>query len=58
MNPSVPLAPADSAAAVTALYRDKALTLTRLAYIMLGSRAAAEDVVHDAFCGLYGGGAN
>ena len=27
--------------------------LIRLAYLMLGDRAAAEDVVQDAFCGLY-----
>jgi RNA polymerase sigma-70 factor (sigma-E family) len=45
---------ADTAtAAVTALYREHALSLIRLAHIMLGSRAGAEDVVHDAFCGLY-----
>lgn len=44
---------ADPAAAVAALYREHALSLIRLAYIMLGDRPAAEDVVHDAFCGLY-----
>jgi RNA polymerase sigma-70 factor (sigma-E family) len=45
---------ADAAtAAVTALYREHALSLIRLAHIMLGNRAGAEDVVHDAFCGLY-----
>jgi RNA polymerase sigma-70 factor (sigma-E family) len=43
----------DAAPAVTALYAEHALGLTRLAHIMLGDRAAAEDVVHDAFCGLY-----
>jgi RNA polymerase sigma-70 factor (sigma-E family) len=43
----------DAAAAVTALYREHALSMIRLAHIMLGSRPAAEDVVHDAFCGLY-----
>jgi RNA polymerase sigma-70 factor (sigma-E family) len=48
----VPLS-GDRAAAVTALYAEHALGLTRLAYIMLGSQAAAEDVVQDAFCGLY-----
>lgn len=43
-------APADEAgAAVTALYRQHALGLTRLAHVMLG----AEDVVHEAFYGLY-----
>jgi RNA polymerase sigma-70 factor (sigma-E family) len=46
-------APADPAEAVTALYQEHALVLTRMAHIMLGSRPAAEDVVHDAFCGLY-----
>jgi len=38
---------------VTALYREHALGLTRLAHVMLGNRAAAEDVVQEAFCGLY-----
>ena len=42
---------ADSA--VTALYQEHALGLTRLAYIMLGDKGSAEDVVQDAFCGLY-----
>ena len=40
-------------AAVTALYHEHALSLIRLAHIMLGGRAGAEDIVHDAFCGLY-----
>jgi RNA polymerase sigma-70 factor (sigma-E family) len=44
---------ANRAAAVSALYAEHALGFTRLAYIMLGSQAAAEDVVQDAFCGLY-----
>jgi RNA polymerase sigma-70 factor (sigma-E family) len=39
--------------AVTELYAAHALGLTRLAHVMLGDRAAAEDVVHDAFAGLY-----
>lgn len=39
--------------AVTALYESHALSLTRLAYVMLGDRAAAEDVVQEAFLGLY-----
>jgi RNA polymerase sigma-70 factor (sigma-E family) len=38
---------------VTALYRAHAVGLIRLAIIMLGDRAAAEDVVQDAFLGLY-----
>ena len=42
-----------AADAVTALYAEHALGLTRLAHVMLGDRAAAEDVVQDAFAGLY-----
>jgi RNA polymerase sigma-70 factor (sigma-E family) len=38
---------------VTALYQGHALSLARLALLMLGDRAAAEDVVQDAFLGLY-----
>jgi RNA polymerase sigma-70 factor (sigma-E family) len=53
----LPAAPAHAlngrAEAVTALYREHALGLTRMAYVMLGDRTAAEDVVQDAFCGLY-----
>lgn len=40
-------------AAVTAVYEAHALGLIRLAHVMLGDRAAAEDVVQEAFCGLY-----
>ena len=43
----------DAAHEVTALYRAHAVGLIRLAVIMLGDRAAAEDVVQDAFLGLY-----
>ena len=39
--------------AVTALYERHALGLTRLAFLMLGDRQTAEDVVQEAFCGLY-----
>ncbi|HET9896377.1 MAG TPA: sigma-70 family RNA polymerase sigma factor [Streptosporangiaceae bacterium] len=55
MNPdlAVAVAGADPESAVTALYRDHALTLIRLAHIMVGNHAAAEDIVQDAFCGLY-----
>ena len=44
---------ADPAAAVTALYAEHALGLTRLALIMTGDRHTAEDIVQDAFCGLH-----
>jgi RNA polymerase sigma-70 factor (sigma-E family) len=43
----------DATQAVTGLYAGHALGLTRLAFIMLGDRFAAEDVVQEAFCGLY-----
>jgi RNA polymerase sigma-70 factor (sigma-E family) len=39
--------------ALTALYRAHALRLTRLAYVMLGDRGAAEDIVQEAFAGLH-----
>src|SRR5215831_1320356 len=39
--------------AVTALYQAHALGMIRLAHIMLGDRASAEDVVQEAFNGLY-----
>jgi RNA polymerase sigma-70 factor (sigma-E family) len=42
-----------AAQAVTALYRSQALGMTRLAFIMLGDRQTAEDVVQEAFCGLF-----
>ena len=38
---------------VTALYRAHALSLARLALLMLGDPDAAQDVVQDAFLGLY-----
>jgi RNA polymerase sigma factor (sigma-70 family) len=38
---------------VTALYEAHALSLIRLAYVMLGDRPAAEDVVQEAFLRLY-----
>ena len=57
-NPPPPVRPArvavpPAAEAVTALYQAHALGLVRLAVVMLGDRAAAEDAVQDAFCGLY-----
>jgi RNA polymerase sigma-70 factor (sigma-E family) len=39
--------------AVTSLYQSHALGLTRLAFIILGDRQSAEDVVQEAFCGLF-----
>jgi RNA polymerase sigma-70 factor (sigma-E family) len=46
--------PADhAAAAVAALYQANALSMIRMAHVVLGDRGAAEDVVQDAFCGLY-----
>ena len=45
--------PQDAEAAIEALYQAHALGLIRLAYVMLGDRPTAEDVVQEAFCGLY-----
>ena len=39
---------------MTALYAEHALGLTRLAQVILGDRAAAEDAVQEAFAGLFG----
>ena len=50
---SAPPGQEHAAAAVSALYREHALSLIRLAHIVLGNRAAAEDVVQEAFCGLF-----
>jgi RNA polymerase sigma-70 factor (sigma-E family) len=44
---------ADVARQVTALYKEHSLGLVRLAVIMLGDKGTAEDVVQDAFLGLY-----
>jgi len=52
-SPDEPGDTADAARAVTTLYQEHALGLTRLAFLVLGDRHAAEDVVQDAFCGLY-----
>jgi RNA polymerase sigma-70 factor (sigma-E family) len=43
----------DAAAAVGALYQAKAVGLIRLAYVILGDRQAAEDVVQDVFCNIF-----
>jgi RNA polymerase sigma-70 factor (sigma-E family) len=48
-----PGAGADVTGAVTALYQAHALGLVRLAFIMLGDTGSAEDVVQEAFLGLY-----
>jgi RNA polymerase sigma-70 factor (sigma-E family) len=39
--------------AITALYQTHAVGLIRLAVVMLGTRGPAEDIVQEAFCGLY-----
>ncbi len=44
---------ADPGPEVTALYQAHGVGLIRLAVVMLGDRPAAEDVVQEAFCGLY-----
>ena len=51
--PQPPRTGTDAGHAVTALYQEHAVGFIRLAVVMLGDRAAAEDVVQDAFCGLY-----
>jgi RNA polymerase sigma-70 factor (sigma-E family) len=53
LPPSPPGPVSAPAEAVTALYQAHALGLIRLAVVMLGDRPAAEDVVQEAFCGLY-----
>ena len=42
-----------AAEGVTALYEAQAAGLIRLGFVMLGDRGRAEDVVQDAFIGLY-----
>jgi RNA polymerase sigma-70 factor (sigma-E family) len=49
ISPAVAQAPSRE---VTQLYQAHALSLIRLAYVMLGDRPAAEDVVQEAFLGL------
>ncbi|MFD0685928.1 SigE family RNA polymerase sigma factor [Actinomadura fibrosa] len=43
----------DATSMVTELYRGHALGLMRLALVMVGDRGTAEDVVQEAFAGLY-----
>ena len=45
--------PTEAERHVTALYQAHALSLARLALLLLGDSAAAQDVVQDAFFGLY-----
>jgi RNA polymerase sigma-70 factor (sigma-E family) len=47
------LSPPRAGEAVAALYAEHALGLVRLAVIMTGDQASAEDIVQDAFLGLY-----
>lgn len=49
----VPTAAPDVRYQVTALYQAHALGLVRLAVVMVGDQPTAEDVVQDAFLGLY-----
>jgi RNA polymerase sigma-70 factor (sigma-E family) len=51
--PGVLRRPQDAETAVEVLYQAYAPGLIRLAYVMLVDRPAAEDVVQEAFCGLY-----
>jgi hypothetical protein len=48
-----PMAQDTADEAVTVLYRAHALRLTRLAYVMVGDRGLAEDIVQEAFAGLH-----
>jgi RNA polymerase sigma-70 factor (sigma-E family) len=52
-GPARPDTRAGAEAAVTALYQASALSLIRLAYVMLDDLPSAEDVVQEAFYGLY-----
>jgi RNA polymerase sigma-70 factor (sigma-E family) len=45
--------PPSAADSVTALYAQHAVGLVRLAVVLVGDRASAEDIVQDAFLGLY-----
>jgi RNA polymerase sigma-70 factor (sigma-E family) len=52
-TPSPEAGPDSAAAAIGALYQSSALGLIRMAYVMLGDLPSAEDVVQEAFYGLY-----
>jgi DNA-directed RNA polymerase specialized sigma24 family protein len=51
--PLDPRTPPEARQRVAALFQDHALGLVKLAKVMLGDQSAAEDVVQDAFLGLY-----
>jgi RNA polymerase sigma-70 factor (sigma-E family) len=51
--PPDPCAPHETRHRVAALYQAHALGLVKLAKVMLGDQAAAEDIVQDAFLGLF-----
>ena len=55
MNPPAETLPTglEARQCVTALYRTHALALVKLAVLMTGDQPTAEDVVQDAFLGLY-----
>ena len=44
---------AEAREAIAGLYELHAVAMIRLGVVMLGDRAAAEDVVQEAFCGLF-----
>jgi RNA polymerase sigma-70 factor (sigma-E family) len=52
-DPSPPGPPGPAGDRVAALYQAHALGLIRLAKVMTGDQAMAEDIVQDAFLGLY-----
>jgi RNA polymerase sigma-70 factor (sigma-E family) len=52
---AVQRAPAGSEQLVDELYRGHALRLTRMALLLVGDQPSAEDVVQDAFLGLFRG---
>ena len=52
-HPQPPGCDTDATHSVTALYDAHAVPMIRIALLMLGDRAAAEDVVQDAFFALY-----
>jgi RNA polymerase sigma-70 factor (sigma-E family) len=51
--PPDPRTPHGTRQRITALYQEHALSLVKLAKVMLGDQAAAEDIVQDAFLALY-----